>query len=140
MIISIRTRVPSGWAWLGVKGDGTAIVSRAADPLRGVPCRYCGTSKYFRWRETLSDAHIQTAFQRAKRPVSLPLHSITAQAGSRVRGSAHGCGASLHGNPSPIPKSIWTWGLCGCHQRTDAGAMATFAKTTRRTSAVTGAL
>lgn len=49
---------------------------RAKDPLRGVPCGYCSTSKYFRWDKSFSDDHLVTALNRAKRPVIAPIHTL----------------------------------------------------------------
>ncbi len=49
---------------------------RAKEPLRGVPCRYCGTSKYFRWEKSFSDGHLESALKRARRPIKLPVHGI----------------------------------------------------------------
>ncbi|MDJ0522960.1 MAG: SpoIID/LytB domain-containing protein [Planctomycetota bacterium] len=50
--------------------------ARAREPLRGVPCGYCGTSKYFRWDKTFSDGHLESALKRARRPISLPVHNV----------------------------------------------------------------
>lgn len=50
--------------------------AHAREPLRGVPCRYCGTSKYFRWEKTFSDGYLESALKRVRRPISLPVHDI----------------------------------------------------------------
>ncbi len=49
---------------------------RAREPLRGVPCRYCTTSKYYRWDKTFSDGHLESALKRVRRPIKLPVHGI----------------------------------------------------------------
>jgi stage II sporulation protein D len=50
--------------------------ARAHEPLRGVPCSHCTTSKYYRWEETFSDGHLESALKRARRPISLPVHDV----------------------------------------------------------------
>ena len=52
---------------------------QAHEPLRGVPCSYCTTSKYYRWEETFSDAHLESAMKSVRRPVSLPIHEVKIQ-------------------------------------------------------------
>ena len=49
---------------------------RASEPLRGVKCQHCTTSKYHRWTARLTEREIVAALRKAKRPVSGPIHSI----------------------------------------------------------------
>ena len=49
---------------------------KAKDPLRGVACAHCGTSKYFTWTKQLTDAEALAGFKRRKRAVLPPIREI----------------------------------------------------------------
>jgi len=49
---------------------------KVSEPLRGVPCNHCKTSKYYRWTKRLTEREIVAALRKAKRPVSGPIHAI----------------------------------------------------------------
>jgi len=55
----------------------------AGELLRGVPCRWCKTSKYFEWPpRVVGDDKLIASLRRIKRPVKKPIHDISV----RVRG------------------------------------------------------
>ncbi len=49
---------------------------RGSEPLRGVACDHCKTSKYFRWTKQVSDAEVIAGLKRKKLPVGAPLHTL----------------------------------------------------------------
>jgi stage II sporulation protein D len=54
----------------GLQADG------AEEPLRGVACSFCRTSKYFAWTRKVSDAEVVAGLARRHLPVSLPIRAI----------------------------------------------------------------
>ena len=64
-------------------GHTTDCATSRLDPaggdeaLRGVPCRWCKTSKYYSWPDVVrTDDDVVTGFKRIKRPITLPVHGI----------------------------------------------------------------
>ena len=49
---------------------------KAREPLRGVACGHCTTSKYYSWTKTLTDAEALAGFKRRKRAVAAPVREI----------------------------------------------------------------
>lgn len=49
---------------------------KAREPLRGVACAHCSTSKYFTWTKRLTDAELMAGLKRRKRAVKAPVHAI----------------------------------------------------------------
>lgn len=66
----------------------------AAEPLRGVACAHCTSSKYYRWTAHVTDAEVVAGFKARGRPVSLPIHAIDV---TRARGGWVSEGAVRYG-------------------------------------------
>jgi stage II sporulation protein D len=55
----------------------------ATEPLRGVPCNFCSTSRYYRWERTVGDADIVAGLAARGYPVLEPIHAIEVTAVGR---------------------------------------------------------
>ena len=75
----------------------------AHEPLRGVPCAHCTTSKYFRWTKRLTDAEVVAGMKQRKLPVTLPIRAISIM--RRGRGGWVAEGEVRHG-PDGKARSI----------------------------------
>ena len=67
----------------------------ASEPLRGVACSHCTTSKYFTWSRTITDAEVLAGLKRRKRAVKAPVHAMKIT--KRGRGNWVAEAAILHG-------------------------------------------
>ncbi|MDF1701288.1 MAG: SpoIID/LytB domain-containing protein [Planctomycetota bacterium] len=68
---------------------------KAHEPLRGVACSHCSTSKYFTWTKRLTNAELIAGLKRRKRPVKAPIREVKIT--KRGRGGWVAEGAIRHG-------------------------------------------
>lgn len=73
---------------------------RAHEPLRGVACNHCTTSKYFQWTKQVTDAELMAGLKRRKRAVLAPVREI--RVSKRGRGGWVGEAAIRHGPKNAV--------------------------------------